>query len=72
MGPDNKAYQLSYRENKVHVWQLVGNRSASLLNIVNMPSQNTLREGWGLTYANEKFYATDGSDKIVVIDPVLW
>jgi hypothetical protein len=43
-----------------------------------MPRHNQLREGWGLAYNFDRvlqkdvFYATDGSDKIYVIDIYSW
>ena len=42
-----------------------------------MPSNNEMRQGWGIAFKVEedgspRLYASDGSDRIFVIDPVDW
>jgi glutamine cyclotransferase len=41
-----------------------------------MPKNNILKAGWGLAFSNygdrNRLYATDGSNKISVIDPETW
>ena len=65
---------------KVHLWRLQdngdGKYSTELISVHDMPSQNILQSGWGITSGvyngKEALFATDGTDKISVIDPETW
>lgn len=57
---NDKIYILTYRENKVLVYNLDTNQ---LINTYYYPN-----EGWGLTTDNKNLIASDGSDKIYYFD----
>ena len=81
---DDQVFQLTYKENKVLVWDLNTQKSGNtakyspeLKDVLDMPKNNKLKQGWGLAYAqletgDHRLYATDGSSNIYVIDPVAW
>ena len=49
---NDTVYQLTYKSNKILVWSL-GNEEPKLDEIKEMPSGNSMKEGWGLAYNKE-------------------
>lgn len=62
---NNILYQLTYKEKEILLYSFP---DLNLIKKMKMPEE--MREGWGLCYCQEKkeFYATDGSDKIFVLN----
>ncbi len=62
---NNILYQLTYKEKEILLYSFP---DLNLIKQMKMPEE--MREGWGLCYSQEKkeFYATDGSDKIFVLN----
>ena len=62
---NNILYQLTYKEKEILLYSFP---DLNLIKQMKMPEE--MREGWGLCYCQEKkeFYATDGSDKIFVLN----
>jgi len=52
---ENKIYMLTYKNEKVLVWDLNKDEyKASLVEEKKMPDDNQLRQGWGLAYKFDK------------------
>ena len=62
---NNILYQLTYKEKEILLYSFP---DLNLIKKMKMPEE--MREGWGLCYCEEKkeFYATDGSDKIFILN----
>ena len=62
---NNILYQLTYKEKEILLYSFP---DLNLIKKMKMPDE--MREGWGLCYCKDKqeFYATDGSDKIFVLN----
>ena len=59
---NNKVYQLTWQENIGFIYD------KNLSNVEGSFSYNTSKEGWGLCNDGEKFYKSDGTNKIWILD----
>lgn len=60
---DDKIYQLTYQEGKI----LIYDKDLNLIN--TQPLQTSSREGWGLSNDGSNLIVTDGTNKLIFLDP---
>jgi len=60
---DGKIYQLTWREGEGFIYDV------DTFERIGRFAYNNSKEGWGLTNDGEKFYKSDGTEKIWILDP---